>query len=653
MYKNFLITLASLLVLSPIAMARSVSTIEKTAFLGDGYNSVSEEFADSCFEGDIRYPGNSEGRLEQTTSLRKEEMMSELNIKVGAKVSLEVISAEGASKFLASLADNELSFSTHLKNPIQGDSAALRNIRLSARGKKALSLAMQEPNPSDYFYKICGDEVVSKIDLGGKLIVSVSFNFSNRDIKTSFQSEAKVDLIDIIQADAESKIEFKKYTEDLSIKVSAIQRGGNVAQLGKIFKQATGKSKTLVSCTLKNLTPCKEAYNSVTNYVTNDQYGFVAQLKDLSYNPTQPSGAAFLKYHTVPVDQLAIPELAILNPQSIVSMQVQEARQRTLRKYIQVSKHIAKANYLLYDGISMEEEQRKKVESVLQVLENNRTMLIGVVTICRDDITKCIEAEAKAKFVNYDKSALEKKFTFFDYCKFPDVKKYSKNTVEAVIESLDIRDEEIKKDCEFIYENIVKHMTKLDLARSKQGTGGIVDLSPLTGMTSIRQIDISNNEVFSIESLASMPNLKTAILAGNRIIDISPLIELKKLEFLDISRNPDVANIQDLIEMPWLKGIWAYGSAEDMMDWLGDDLQTDNVLLTISDVCSVERSHIFKRGKITKQQYLEAQTHNLVPDYSNPEDPDNSVIHGWLMCEYGYKLLRPRKEWRQSLPEFN
>ena len=89
----------------------------------------------------------------------------------------------------------------------------------------------------------------------------------------------------------------------------------------------------------------------------------------------------------------------------------------------------------------------------------------------------------------------------------------------------------------------------------------ISDLSPLSNSPNIYLVDITNNDVSDLSPLAQLSNLQIAYLNGNQISDISPIAQSVDLWLLDISDNQvyDLSPLKDLVN---LTEIYLHGNAD-------------------------------------------------------------------------------------------
>ena len=78
----------------------------------------------------------------------------------------------------------------------------------------------------------------------------------------------------------------------------------------------------------------------------------------------------------------------------------------------------------------------------------------------------------------------------------------------------------------------------------------IKDLAPLSGLSELREIDLSSNEVKSIEPLIVLENIWRLSLDHNQIESIEPLLEFSELELISLRgvENLSCETISQLIE---------------------------------------------------------------------------------------------------------
>lgn len=81
-------------------------------------------------------------------------------------------------------------------------------------------------------------------------------------------------------------------------------------------------------------------------------------------------------------------------------------------------------------------------------------------------------------------------------------------------------------------------------------TQDISDLTPLSNLTALEELRLAGNSFTDISPLRGLNSLQYLELTGNDITDITPLSGLTNLIGLDLRFNPDLRNIEALIENP-------------------------------------------------------------------------------------------------------
>ena len=92
-------------------------------------------------------------------------------------------------------------------------------------------------------------------------------------------------------------------------------------------------------------------------------------------------------------------------------------------------------------------------------------------------------------------------------------------------------------------------LTKLDLHLNQ-----IADIAPLSALTRLTDLDLENNRVIDIAPLSTLVELKLLGLENNRIIHIAPLSALEKLTSLYLNNNQliEVAPLAALTQLDFL-----------------------------------------------------------------------------------------------------
>ena len=88
----------------------------------------------------------------------------------------------------------------------------------------------------------------------------------------------------------------------------------------------------------------------------------------------------------------------------------------------------------------------------------------------------------------------------------------------------------------------------------EQHTNQIEDITPLSGLTELKSLTLSNNQIADISALAGLTALETLALYNNQITDISALSGLSNLTSLDMEHNR-ITDITPLSELTSLKSL--------------------------------------------------------------------------------------------------
>lgn len=101
----------------------------------------------------------------------------------------------------------------------------------------------------------------------------------------------------------------------------------------------------------------------------------------------------------------------------------------------------------------------------------------------------------------------------------------------------------------------VINMTELNLS----GNEYMQNLIPVSRLTNLVSLDISNTEITHLEPLRGMTNLERLNLENTHITDLRPLANMSRLKYLNINNTP-VEKLECLAENTHLEIIWAENS---------------------------------------------------------------------------------------------
>ena len=117
----------------------------------------------------------------------------------------------------------------------------------------------------------------------------------------------------------------------------------------------------------------------------------------------------------------------------------------------------------------------------------------------------------------------------------------------ALFRSLDLSEQELTNIDSLAY---CARLAELDLSNT-----GIDDLSPLAGLVDLYVLDISDNHLRGLDPLEGLVNLIWLDASGNQVHDISPLAGLRNLEELFLARNRAEGSLQGIIDVSALAGL--------------------------------------------------------------------------------------------------
>ncbi len=104
----------------------------------------------------------------------------------------------------------------------------------------------------------------------------------------------------------------------------------------------------------------------------------------------------------------------------------------------------------------------------------------------------------------------------------------------------------------WLYNNSMTNISALSgltsLTNLSLSENSIADISSLSGLTSLRTLWLYSNSITDISALSGLTSLRTLWLYNNSMTDISALSGLTSLWELDLSSNPNLTDIQPLLD---------------------------------------------------------------------------------------------------------
>lgn len=102
--------------------------------------------------------------------------------------------------------------------------------------------------------------------------------------------------------------------------------------------------------------------------------------------------------------------------------------------------------------------------------------------------------------------------------------------------------------CDELYKRL-RNLKRVELRNQS-----LVDIGPLSGLTSVEELDLADNKITSLRGLETLKNLRAVDLKRNQIADIKLLEKLQRLQSLSIEGNhiSDVSPLVKITKLTWL-----------------------------------------------------------------------------------------------------
>lgn len=586
------------------------------ALLGHGYDSHRVAFNSTCVQlapgATVEYSGTQTATVRLDKRLTYDQLKSLLEVEVKGKLKFGTFNTSGGSKFISDAASTDLSESVIFATNIRGKTAIFNDVVLSPLGEK-----MAKTNEAQAIRNTCGDQYVYGAELGSQLLVNVKFEFANRRVKADFNANIKFNMVDLFSVEGRAKVFSEKFKKHVSITISAVQVGGNVAKLTRIFGNAGESGVPVMQCSLKRPEECQKAMEAIIAYARGD---YADQLRNLSYDPKEPQGAAFLGYLTRSYARGGgnLPDL-YRKPGPVLDLEIEAARDRLEAQYEVLKRHRTRSSRLLLLD-SLNTQERELIASIDATIKSNTKQLINAATICYDSPDECLAAEQAYEPKEYDPASLVHRMTFLDYCLLSGISKATDHTIKELRQYLSLP----KASCQEV-EKAINLVETLHLT-----TRQISDVAPLAGLDRLINLDLGNNKVIDIKPLKTLPKLEKLNLRYNTIGSLEDLATMTQLKELNLGFN-QIVSIKPLSNLVNLEVLKLHGN-DDIVDYSPIDGITFDVLFkTGDDICEYERDWVYGLGKVSPEDYEFYKDVNFAPRFARPGD-HSSAIEGWFNC---------------------
>lgn len=539
LYQTFILVLLSS---HALGTEIPVSTVNLEADLGTPYHTEKEAFgADSCIStGTTIRAGKGESILNFSTSMSEERAATSLGYSVGVKARFAVVKASASAAFLNDVASSSLSVSavweSIYKFPVR--KLVLTSAQLNEIGERV-------KNNDERWAETCGDEFVTEVTEGARLLFSVRVDFASEQEKKDFSSEFSLSG-PFGGVSATMKKASERFGRRTKVTVAAYQVGGDVSRLSEIFGQSSDELGYFTKCTVGDFDNCAKVIQSALQYATNTTSGFPSQL-----SANSKYGPATLSYKTASYKDIGIYPNNYPFAGDMIKMSRKELSDHFEKQYKwKVLVHRLQQQNTLGDRLDIVLNEENKINA-------NIDAILEVSKICYEEPLNCTPSVRSLKLLEINDKEF-RPMSFLDYCKLAE-----KQTEGSPIRTTIIYINNYMKRGGFFgpinsCEDLAKAVNKAEILflNDWSMTGQplpneISDLRPLAALYNLKQLQIWGGRVKDISSLANLENLEQLMLPDNRIYDISPIENLKQLMFLNLSNNQivDISPIGELSKL--------------------------------------------------------------------------------------------------------
>ena len=239
--------------------------------LAFGFNSLTQELIPStrCFTGEEVATKANSARIDFSNQTSKEDILKSFTIELKGTPRLSFVDMNLEQGIFTGLKSSSLQENISYEASVNVAGKKFINANLSdSLSSKEASSVMQK----------CGDEYVSQINMGGRIIVSLDFIFASVEDRKKWQGKGFFNLsLAKLSKDLAKKGENKDLKGILNLKI--YQEGGDTSKLGQGLTTCYMAEK-------ESLSVCTDKMNKVIEYAQSDFQ------KDVKEDPS------ILSYHT-------------------------------------------------------------------------------------------------------------------------------------------------------------------------------------------------------------------------------------------------------------------------------------------------------------------------------------------------------------------
>ena len=548
--------------------------------LGTGYDSKAQSFRGACVSGsDSRQAQGSQmnsGSIQLRLETDQSSLAKKLGFEVGGKARLGVIEASASAKFLNESQESALSLSFNYLSEYLSETFLVNDrnhpMEISSGFERYLEDSMA-------WFKRCGDEYVYAKEEGARLLINMRVDFVSKEEKDSFEAKFSVNG-PLFSANGELQTESQNFSKKTKLTISAIQDGGDSSYLGSAFSGCSHGQDALklISCTFGELNHCIQVMAGIAKY-GNGQDGndFPTQIRAFR-------NYTLLKLHTQPWIYLGgefpYPPVAEDVIASGVNLrEMQNLFEENYQNWVESSRYVkGQVPRLSKNHPDGSPGQLSKMRGLVDYFRNHLNQISVGITHCYENSFRCgdflqmirdqLGVGTSDYYTNEDIQKLLKPVAYAQYCDQMHSNNDLKHTIEVLnqiafkksgmnqsqweegdicekaeevlltLEELDLSDKQL---VDLRPVSTLHRLKKLNLSQnaleSADGPEGAKRLPALKSLMQLQELNLNDNKLVDVSSLAGIPSLRKVWLQGNRIDEVQPLSTLPDLALLDVRRN--------------------------------------------------------------------------------------------------------------------
>lgn len=351
--------------------------VYRTAEIGHAYDTAKEQFnIGACVEGEEKKGGlGGESELLVSQDIDFDSMVKLLNGQLSAGANFPGISVKGAVDYASRNASTNYSSTYTLFYEVKPESVWLipKTLKVNSFGQKAINMGEK------VMLETCGDEYLSEIAYGSRLLVNLKFVFANSLDKRSIEGELSAAIseagVDIAKVEGSLKKVDDKVKDKIVVLLEAEQYGGDEARLVEILPD------NFLECRLDNAEACFKMFNRTIAYART----MTEQLSDSSsYKP--------IRFITESYKDALLTELMPSELTPIINDRIDRKRRELYRMYKEYLQDNDRSSKILrYYKKFLNVDEIKAIDEIKRHTEDNATEVFKALESCYEMPRTCVE----------------------------------------------------------------------------------------------------------------------------------------------------------------------------------------------------------------------------------------------------------------------